>query len=91
MGGRVVRTCVTMLAQGGQDVCDDAGPRLRRQPVHHFSAAAACAHFPLQYHTSPVTGIQFAPRSMMLATAARDGTLALWPQFQASPEQQHPQ
>jgi hypothetical protein len=29
-----------------------------------------------------VTGIQFAPRSMLLATAARDGTLALWPLFQ---------
>lgn len=43
--------------------------------------------FPLcvQYHTSAVTGIRFAPRSMLLATAARDGTLALWPLFQ--PEQ----
>ena len=36
----------------------------------------------LQYHSSPVTGIQFAPRSMLLATAARDGTLALWPLYQ---------
>lgn len=37
---------------------------------------------PLQYHTSPVTGLCFAPRSMLLATAARDGTLALWPLYQ---------
>lgn len=33
----------------------------------------------LQYHSSsPVTGLRFAPRSMLLASAARDGTLALW-------------
>lgn len=40
--------------------------------------------FPLQpqYHTSPVTSLRFAPRSMLLATAARDGTLALWPLYQ---------
>ncbi|EFN56409.1 hypothetical protein CHLNCDRAFT_48750 [Chlorella variabilis] len=36
----------------------------------------------LKYHTSAVTGIRFAPRSMLLATAARDGTVALWPLFQ---------
>ncbi|KAI3426353.1 hypothetical protein D9Q98_008725 [Chlorella vulgaris] len=36
----------------------------------------------LKYHTSAVTGICFAPRSMLLATAARDGTVALWPLFQ---------
>ena len=35
-----------------------------------------------QYHTSPVTSLRFAPRSMLLATAARDGTLALWPLYQ---------
>jgi WD40 repeat protein len=40
------------------------------------------ASVPLQYHTSAVTGICFAPRSMLLATAARDGTVALWPLFQ---------
>lgn len=50
------------------------------------SAHHSCAPllFPLQpqYHTSPVTGLRFAPRSMLLATAARDGTLALWPLYQ---------
>ena len=33
----------------------------------------------LQYHAAPVTAVQFAPRSGALASAARDGTVALWP------------
>ena len=34
-----------------------------------------------QYHTAAVTALRFAPRSQLLASAARDGTLALWPVY----------
>lgn len=37
---------------------------------------------PPQYHTAAVTALCFSPRSQLLATAARDGTLALWPIYQ---------
>lgn len=40
-------------------------------------------HALMQYHTSPLTALRFAPRSMLLATAARDGTLALWSVYQS--------
>lgn len=73
-GGR----CCRMLPAGGPAGCIAQTLSRRLGPTP----------FPLQYHTSPVTGLRFAPRSMLLATAARDGTLALWPLYQPGTERQ---
>lgn len=32
----------------------------------------------MQYHSQAVTALAFSGHSMMLATASRDGTIALW-------------
>ncbi|PRW45092.1 DECREASED SIZE EXCLUSION LIMIT 1 [Chlorella sorokiniana] len=71
IGDAVVRPDGKLLVTGSWD---------GRVRVYKYRSGRALAI--LKYHTSPVTGLCFAPRSMLLATAARDGTLALWPLYQ---------
>jgi len=47
-----------------------------RVRLYKWSSGKALAL--LKYHTSAVTVVEFAPKSFMLASGARDGTVALW-------------